>query len=442
MFTNFKQVLSFLKERENLGIKPGLDRINQLLAFLNHPEERVKAIHVAGTNGKGSTISFLKSALIHNNYKVGTFISPSVKGLTGHIFCNEQEITEEQFRTLLNNIYPEIQHLDNKGCSPTAFEIITVIAFMFFADHVDIALIETGMGGREDTTNCFQPILSIITTIDYDHTSFLGETLEEIAYHKAGIIKKNVPVIIGDIAAPAQMILQQEAHKSQAHMYRLYKEFTCSFIKQEGQYQSFVWATDGKLSFDVRLQMYGNHQVKNSSLALMALVYLKDHGYKIDWNNVLLGLKTTCVPGRFEFIQKKPRIVLDGAHNPAGIQTFIETMQMNDNDTDKQLIFAAFKDKDIKKMLEQLMPHFTSVILTTFDHPRAINTHELYRLVTMYRNKIVIEDQWKLLMDDSIQSSNKGNSYYVVGSLHFISLVRTYLNEIDQAPFFNEFTLK
>ncbi len=187
-------------------MKPGLDRIRKLLHFLGDPQGKVTAIHVAGTNGKGSTIQYIKHGLIANSCRVGVFQSPSMDGVKGHISVNHRKVPEETIITLMNQIYPFIQRLDQEQNAPTSFEIITAIAFLHFADDVDVALIEAGMGGRYDTTNCFDPVMSIITNIEKDHTAFLGTTLGEIAWQKAGIIKEKRPVIAGE--------MNEEAYKS------------------------------------------------------------------------------------------------------------------------------------------------------------------------------------------------------------------------------------
>jgi dihydrofolate synthase/folylpolyglutamate synthase len=426
MFTTDEQVITFFNKRKNYGIKPGLDRINHLLALLDHPQDKIKAIHIAGTNGKGSTISYLNNALINNGYKVGVFTSPSLDGLTGHIFYKDKPITNAKFLHLLNVIYPAICELDESGDYPTEYEILTAVAFMYFANHVDIALIETAMGGREDTTNCFQPILSIITNVDKDHTAFLGETIKEIAYHKAGIIKDNIPVIVGNMTDEAFAVIQDDAYKKQANIYRLHEHFNYQFVQQVNHKQMFKWANDEEKRFDITLQMYGEHQVANSSLAMMGLVYLKKKGYVIDWKQTLVSIENTVVPGRFEVIQENPKIILDGAHNPAGIQSFLETVDKNYQDADKHLIFAAFKDKDLQKMLHLLAPKFTTITLTSFEHPRAADAIYLYRLLDI-EHKYMVKDCKEVISQVNHQSVNKHSIYFITGSLHFIALVRKYL---------------
>ncbi len=426
MFTSDEQIMTFFNERKNYGIKPGLDRINHLLELLDRPQDQIKAIHVAGTNGKGSTISYLKNALMENGYKVGVYSSPSLEGLTGHIFCNNYKITNGKFLHLLNAMYPAISKLDESGDYPTEYEILTALAFMYFANHVDIALIETAMGGRYDTTNCFQPILSIITNVDKDHTAFLGETMKEIAYHKAGIIKDHIPVIVGDMTEVAFNIIQEEAEKKYAEIYRFHEDFDYHSVQPKQNKQTFTWFDQQDNSIEITIQMHGEHQVKNSAVVMESIQLLNKLGYSIDIDKALDGIANTVVPGRFEVIQEKPMIILDGAHNPAGILSFLDTVNKNYPNVDKHLIFAGFKDKELQKMLQLLAVNFTAITLTSFDHPRAAKAKELYHLIDI-KHKYMVEDWKEMIFDLHHRPANESAVYFITGSLHFIGMVRQYL---------------
>ena len=425
MFLTMQEVELFFEQRKFFGIKPGLSRVQRLLEGVDHPEEKVSAIHVAGTNGKGSTIQYLKNALIQNHYHVGVFSSPSLAGLRGHIFYNHDTIQAVDFIEHMNDMLPAIRLLDEAGNHPTEFEIITVLAFLYFAKHVEIAIIETGMGGREDTTNCFEPILSIITNVDKEHRHFLGERISEIAYQKAGIIKDRVPVIIGDVQPSAQTVIKEESLNKHAPLYELQKDFIYVDVQRINDKQTFHWKDSTGSSYLMMIKMAGKHQIKNSSIAMKALVLLNKRGFSIDWNHALHGISVTTVPGRFEMIQQDPLIIVDGAHNPASIQAFLETVEITYKQKEKHLIFAAFKDKEIALMLEQLYPYFTTITLTTFAHPRAATVEELKKMIGT--KAIRIESDWQQLLD---QTNNAGQgterSYFITGSLYFIGEVRNY----------------
>lgn len=418
MFTHYEEIERFLSARSSLGIKPGLERMNVLLKKLGNPEKKLKAIHIAGTNGKGSTVSYLKHALQANGYRVGTFISPSFHGLLGHILIDDDPIEKDLLVTIFNQVYPIVQKLDQHHMAPTEFEIITTIAFLYFYEHADITLIETGMGGRYDTTNSLHPILSIITNVEKDHTTFLGKKISTIAHHKAGIIKKATPVIIGSVNEEAWITIQREANMLQAPTYRIGEDFRFEVLTNRSKTQSFLWEyqLDQK---KVTIKMIGEHQIHNASLALMALTILQKKGYKVHWDLAINGLETTSVPGRFEQVHTNPTIILDAAHNVAGINSFLSTVSNMDQGEGKTLILAVFKDKDVHTMLEACKSVFSTIIGTTFNHPRALKWDG------SYGDEITICHNWKQLLT-TIRHKDTPHAYYITGSLHFIVEVRQY----------------
>ncbi|WP_286170790.1 bifunctional folylpolyglutamate synthase/dihydrofolate synthase [Lentibacillus populi] len=424
MFDNFQQATVFFANRKMFGIKPGLDRMHRLLQLLDCPQHKLKAVHVAGTNGKGSTIHYLKAALQANGNRVGVFTSPSPIGLTGHILFDDQPISETAFVHLLNEMYPVIQKLDSMNNHPTEFEIITAMAFVYFADQVDIALIETGMGGREDTTNCFTPIISIITNVTRDHMAFLGNTVKEIAFHKAGIIKQDRPVVIGDMNPEAFAVIEQEAYRNNARIYQFAQDFTTTSMGQVENNQHFMWSCSGK-KMTVSLKMRGKHQEINASVAIMALSLLKMHGYPVSWDKAIAAIGRSQLAGRFELISDNPSVIIDGAHNVAGIQSFIRTVLRHYPDRERHLIFAGFKDKELTMMLNLLCDHFASITITTFDHPRAINAESLYRAVSC-RNKLLEPDWHHAVKQICNETARRDKVFFITGSLHFILQVRKY----------------
>lgn len=417
MFTTFYEVERFFDSRKSFGIKPGLDRVNRLLSLLDHPQKKIKAIHIVGTNGKGSTVNFINKALQANGYQVGIFTSPSLTGLAGHIYLNDTEISKEEFLNLCNVIHPKIKQMDKENLAPTEFEIITALGFLYFSTHGNIALIEAGMGGREDTTNCFQPIISIITNIAKDHTKFLGDTIAEIAYQKAGIIKNNAPVITGMLETDALAVIKEEVCKKETDIFRLEEDF---FYKR-GTGQELIW-TSNQRRIETRLAMQGEHQARNASIAFMALEKLSEIGYSISFVTAENAIANTQLAGRFELVSKDPVILLDGAHNPAGMAAFLATVQENFPNSNKHILFAAFEDKDLETMLKQLDNKFESITLTSFHHPRAASAEKLFGL-TQAENK-QLNCNWKLAIDE-IKTKQSGY-YFITGSLNFISIVRNY----------------
>lgn len=430
MFEKIEQVNDFFSSRQAFGIKPGLDRIYHMLACLQHPQENVKSIHVAGTNGKGSTIRFMKEALINNGYQVGVFTSPSMTGVTGHMFINHQEINEETFLDIFNDVFPVIKEMDEQNMHPTEFEIITAIAFVFFENHADIVLLETGMGGREDTTNCVNPLLSVIVNVDMDHTAYLGGTLENIAWHKAGIIKNNIPVILGEMQSNVMGVIEREAHLKQAPVYRLKEDFTYDKIEYTEEGLSYIWHGKNN-SYLISLRMLGLHQVQNSSLAMKALMLLQEQGYRLTTERTMAAFHHTQLEGRFELIKNDPIIVLDGAHNPAGIHSFLQTVLSTYPEQEKHLVFAGFKDKNLAHMIKKCVPHFDSITLTTFDHPRTADSETLAHFAAGPNIQVI--SRWENHLEQVLKSNSNAVNF-ITGSLHFVSEVRRYLlrkNKLD-----------
>lgn len=419
MFNYFHEVVSFFTERKSLGIKPGLERVQELLRLLDNPQDKLKAIHIAGTNGKGSTLYFLKNALQENGYHVGVFTSPSFAGLTGYMFKDDQAIPEDTFVDICNLVYPYVIQLDEQDMAPTEFEIITVVAFVYFSRQTDIILVEAGMGGREDTTNCFQPILSIITNVALDHTAFLGNHLADIAYHKAGIIKKGAPVIVGEMDQEALRVINKEVQQQKTKSYRMGNEFTYKNLNNGNHF--FFKHQD--VQIDAAICMYGVHQIKNASVAIMSLLSLKRAGYLVDMEKALSGIRHTQVSGRFEVVREHPVIILDGAHNPAGVAAFLNTVHQSFANREKHLVFAAFKDKDLKTMLNQLQGQFSTITFTSFDHPRAAKAVDL-PITNEVENKFYQAD-WRQVID--LILAQRTGYYFITGSLHFITAVRHYL---------------
>lgn len=418
MFQTLEEIEQYFIERNAIGIKPGLERVELLLKRVGNPEQVLKAIHVAGTNGKGSTIQFITNSLIANGYRVGVFTSPSFTGVCGHFLKDNKEITEEEMIPLINYLYPHVEALDKKNMHPTSFEIMTVIAFLYFKSTVDITIIETGMGGRYDTTNCVTPLISIITNVAKDHLLFLGSTLEEITSHKAGIVKKNSPVVVGNVKQVSSEIIQKEAACQEAPVFQMYRDFTF-----EVDQQVFKWTYTDSFAFEFRLQMRGMHQAENAALAMMALVLLQKKGLHMDWSSVVKSLGETVLPGRFEKIYDNPPIILDSAHNVAGIKAFIHTVHSEYTFENKHLIFAGFKDKQLQEMIDKLKGNFRSITITTFNHERAANIMDY---TSFLKNRdLKTSDDWQEIVYEIVRQKNVTNEvFFITGSLHFITLVR------------------
>lgn len=416
-----KELNQFIKDREKLGIKPGLKRVKTLLRLAGNPELNIKAVHVAGTNGKGSVIQFMQTALIKNGYRVGVFTSPSFTGIGGHYLIDGITADETELIPLLNQLLPSIHELDQNEDAPTSFEIITVIAFIYFHKMVDVALIETGMGGRYDTTNCFNPILSIITNIAYDHTQYLGTSLAEIASHKAGIIKPNIPVVTGKLSIQAEEVIKEEAEEKKATLYQQ----NVNFCLKNKIYKSEALDIHPT---SLLVGLKGIHQLDNAAVAFTSLQLMKQQlHFTLNTELVLEAFAHTFLPGRFEKIHENPIVILDTAHNPAGVESFIKTIEQTDKAPNKQLLFAGFKDKELDKMIFLLNDYFDMLTVTTFNHERAASIPVLTSLLK--QNEVNIAYNWQETVDTYMRDTSGNTNYYITGSLHFITMVRAYVME-------------
>ncbi|QTM99973.1 bifunctional folylpolyglutamate synthase/dihydrofolate synthase [Sediminibacillus dalangtanensis] len=421
MFSNYQEVNMFLEGRKQLGVKPGLDRVYFLLERLGNPERTIRAIHVAGTNGKGSTSTYIKEILGSGGWKVGTYTTPHITGLKGEIEIDGKQMTDTQSVRLVNRMLPAIQALDDIGNPPTAFEIKTVAAFCFLDENAEISVIETGMGGLEDATNCFIPILSIITNVGLDHQRMLGETIAAIASHKAGIIKQHVPLVLGDVTEEAASVILKKAKGLRSPVYQIFKDFTVTNVTAEHpEYTEFTFECNG-LSQEAVISMAGRHQVKNAALALMAVKLLEDC-FPMEWKRVLQGLQRAAITGRFEKVHDHPAVIIDAAHNPEGLAAFLQTVEYFYSDKKKRLLFAAFKDKPLQKMLSQLGNDFQSVHFTSFPHERAASAEVLQ---THYPGKNSKIEKWENVIRNHLGSTGE-SILFITGSLYFIELVRKF----------------
>lgn len=423
MITTIKELDDFFIARNKVGIKPGLNRMENLLEAVGHPEERLTAIHIAGTNGKGSTLTYLASALIEEGYNVGTFTSPSITTRKAMIKLNDKVITDQQYLHYFQTLESVIDRLDLDENPPSTFEIIVAITIQFFAASTDIAVIETGMGGKEDATNCFTPLLSIITSIGIDHSEFLGSSYQEIAAHKAGIIKQKTPVVIGDVPAEALAVITKIANDKQAPIYQLTKDFSA---------QEMHVATDGKERFTfhhdqvdlpITLTMKGKHQVANACLSIMSLLLLRKEKVTMTNESIQLGLEQAKIGARFEQISQDPLVIIDGAHNEASFDALIETIERYYPDQQKRLLFAAFRDKPIEQMIVKADRYFDHVVFTSFESPRAAEAKTLFDL-SEHSNKSYQLD-WRVTLDH-ITANDQECMTFIAGSLDFVGKVRNY----------------
>ncbi len=410
----------------------GLERMVELLALRGNPHLKLKVIHVGGTNGKGSTIAFLKNMLEKMGLRVGVFSSPYLIHYTDQISINGESIPEARLEALMAD-YQSL--LEGEAAAnlqgTTEFEIITAIAYDYFAsEQVDVAIMEVGMGGLLDSTNVCQPILTGITTIGLDHVALLGDTLEAIAEQKAGIIKQGIPLVTGHIAPEALAVIDCIAEGKDAP--RLAYGANYHVSHQENVVTGEVFDYTSSLR-QGRFQtgLLGLHQIENAGMAIALLdTFCKEDGRELVSNDLLgQALEETSWPGRLEIVSRDPLMILDGAHNPHAIKALLVTLQERFADHHKEILFTCIKTKALEDMLDLLgaMPD-TELTLTHFADSRATDESVLKEAA---KSRNLSYQDWHDFLDQNLtdKKEEKQTVRIVTGSLYFLSQVRAYLME-------------
>lgn len=409
----------------------GLDRMVKLLALRGNPHLKLKVIHIGGTNGKGSTIAFLKNMLGKMGLRVGVFSSPYLIHYTDQIAINEESIPEARLEALMvayrSLLEGEHAH-DLQGT--TEFEIITAIAYDYFAsEQVDVAIMEVGMGGLLDSTNVCQPTLTGITTIGLDHVALLGNTLEAIAEQKAGIIKQGIPLVTGHIAPEALAVIDRVAAGKDAPRIIYGKDYQVSHQVSVGTGEVFDYTSPLRQG---RFQtgLLGLHQVENAGMALALLdTFCQETGRELPENDIVAqALEGTSWPGRLEVVSREPLMILDGAHNPHAIKALLATLEERFTDYHKEILFTCIKTKALEDMLDLLktVPD-AKLTLTHFDDSRATD-EDMLKATAHSRN--LNYQGWQEFLDQQLtEDEEKKTVRIITGSLYFLSQVRAYLME-------------
>ena len=370
---NYIEARRALEGLPSTEVKPGLDRIVRLLEHLGHPEREFPAIHVAGTNGKGSVVAMLSSVLTHAGYRIGRFTSPDLIDFRDRISVDGEWISKKEFSQQVDQILP---FLTDTQDPPTLFEVLTAIAFSHFAKRkVDLAVVEVGLGGRYDATNVVQSMLTILTTVGMDHTALLGDTIEKIAWEKAGIAKESVPFIIGDLSPQAEGVAQKECERVGTELVNV----TDITLKRSSYGLDFAAYEVGVSSLpkSVKIPLVATYQQENLRLVLKAITELR-RGLEIADEAIVSGLASTEWPGRFEVMSREPLIILDGAHNPHAMRALATEVKTFFPQSDKrQLLFGVLADKEYGAMARTLFSLFSRVTLTSSHSPRALPTDRL-----------------------------------------------------------------
>lgn len=425
--------ISLIEELKKRGSVPGLDAIEGLLEELGHPENNLKIVHIAGTNGKGSIFAYLSSILIAAGFKVGRYISPTISCYEERFQINGEYITKDKLARLYNIVEEAMKREEEKtGLKPTLFEVETAISFLYFKEEkVDYALIEVGMGGRMDATNVIRhPELTVISSISYDHQAFLGDTLEEIAWQKAGIIKESCPVVLSENSDEVCKVIEQEATKKKVKCVEI-KPTDYEVLSETPYGSTFLWKEQ---RYETKLP--GRHQVSNAVTALAASEYLFRKDYeknnarkaiakKLDEMNVKSaqqgGIIRTCWPGRLEVLKKEPLFYRDGAHNPDGAKKLAAFLQKYF--TNKKIIYimGVLKDKEYKKMLRYLMPMAKEVYVFKPKNERGLSAQILADTIKEVADvSVTIESDVNAAVFRALDTAKPDDVLVACGSLSFM----------------------
>ncbi|WP_010581902.1 bifunctional folylpolyglutamate synthase/dihydrofolate synthase [Schlesneria paludicola] len=363
-----------------------LDRMRRLLELMGNPHERIPAIHVAGTKGKGSTCSMLSSILAASGYRCGLYISPHITAFEERFTINGVMPTQSEFIGLVNRLLPMITQMDNMPgrMQPTYFELATALAWLHFLEqNVDIAVLEVGLGGRLDSTNLCKPLVTVITNVSRDHTHVLGSTVHQIAYEKAGIVKSGIPTISGVTHPDALAMVEETCRERGSPLKLLGRDFRLvdRHLDEHEQVQIDVTTSTSNWQ-QMPVALRGPHQAVNATLALAVVDELRQLNWDLSDDDVRQGLLSVSWPARVEVIARRPTVIVDAAHNWESARALVASLNESTKLRKRILVFAATKDKDVAGILRQLLPHFDTLVLTRYlDNPRGVSLEELSRLV-------------------------------------------------------------
>ncbi|MEE9297208.1 MAG: folylpolyglutamate synthase/dihydrofolate synthase family protein [Phycisphaerae bacterium] len=436
----YRSALNYLNSAVNYERKPPapdvaggftLGRMRRLLTSLGNPHRQFKSVHIAGSKGKGSTVAMLAGMLRHSGYKVGVFTSPHIMHVRERITVNDREISELAFARLMNVVAAAARK--PRVGNPTYFELLTAAAFTHFAsEKVDIAVIETGMGGRLDATNVIKPEAVGITSINFDHAEQLGGTVEAIAREKAGVFKSKVPVTASPQTPAVEQILRTVAEETESPIRMTGGENVYSFRFESSRAlgpHTRICVTTATSRFEhVHAPLPGDHQALNCALALGILDSLKGRGFDIDDHKAVEGLVSVSLPGRMEMIQETPRVMVDGAHNAASVDALMRAIGQNVPYDSMVIIFGCRKDKDIAGMLRHIRLGADKIIFTSTGSPRATDPMELASAFAEISTKMCqVADDLEEAMSIAVRAVSRDDLICITGSFALVARAKRLL---------------
>ncbi|MDO5515908.1 MAG: folylpolyglutamate synthase/dihydrofolate synthase family protein [Clostridium sp.] len=426
----YEEAMKYISSVGRFGSNYGLKRTFRLLEILGNPDKKIKLIHVAGTNGKGSTTAMITKVLCSMGYKVGMYTSPYIEEFEERIQINGQNISRDKFVSLLLEVKEAVEKVIEEGYDhPTEFEILTALMFLYFyRENVDYGVVEVGLGGTLDSTNVLTPIVSVITSISYDHMNILGDTIEEIAEQKAGIIKENIPVVVYPSEKNIQDVIVKKADEMNSKI-RLVQKNSVKIlsINRDEIYQE-IEVNTMKNDYIVKLPLLGEHQMLNLAVALNAIeVVFEEENDKLDINVVEKSLENVEWKGRLEVLNKKPLIVIDGAHNIDGIKSLARNVEKYFKYKRLILILGILADKQVDEMIEAITPLAEKVYAVTPHSDRAELSEDLKEKIVRYNKNVTAVDDYTKAAESAIDEAEDDDLILISGSLYMIGDMRKIL---------------
>lgn len=434
---NYEESVAYLEQAASFGIKPGLERIEAMLKKLGNPETAYKVIHVTGTNGKGSVVAMITSVLENAQLRVGRYISPHLLDYTERIYICGHDISREDFAKAATVVRKAAEEIIADGVeAPTEFELLTAMAFWYFKEQkVDYAVMEVGMGGLYDSTNVILPVVSVITNVAMDHMKYLGNTLQEIAHQKAGIIKEGIPVVTAAQHVALKQ-LKKEAHEKKSRIYFYGRDFE---IDSRNPWKHGQVVTVKRKDMPKELEksllfvpFVGAHQAVNAAVATMALSIIMKQDDRVNENDLREGLARTRWQGRFEIHDVKGvTYIMDGAHNPAGAEALMEALEEQYPDKRRLFVFTSLADKDTETVIQLLIRKGDKVFACEAPTPRTRKLEEIGAMIKAQKidAAFMAEPSVKAALEDATKEAGAGDIVLICGSLYILGDAIRFIEE-------------
>ncbi len=423
---NFTQAVDYIHSLLKFGIRPGLTGMNALLHLLENPHKSLKYVHIAGTNGKGSTSTAISNVLLEAGYSVGLYTSPYVSHFLERVQFNGKPVAEDIFARNTEKVKTAIEELECDGITITEFEALTAVAFLCFNElKCNIVVLEVGLGGRLDATNVIDlPLVNVITSLSLDHVAILGDTIEKITFEKCGTLKSdcNAVVSFGQPSEALSVIKNRVAENNGTLIVPAEKDV--QILKSDLFGTEFIYKNNY-----YKATMSGVHQVKNMTCVIEACEILKND-YDISLSHIQKGIEKTVLPARVEVISRNPLVILDGGHNEDGAKAFFDAVKNQISEKDMIIVIAGMMaDKAVEGSLKPLMEKTDILFAVTPENPRAMSAKELSEIAEKYTSNVFAIDDIKQAVDKAISLCTDNTALFVVGSLYLAGEVRDYLIE-------------